>query len=33
MLSHDDEVPAWGDYRSFGDPNKKGETMSGVSGD
>ena len=23
MLSHDDEVPVWGDYRSFGDPNKK----------
>jgi hypothetical protein len=23
----------FGSYRSFGDPNKKGETMAGVSGD
>jgi len=23
MLSHDGEVPVWGDYRSFDDPKKK----------
>jgi hypothetical protein len=24
MLSHDDEIPVWGDYRSFGDPQQRG---------